>query len=175
MNEELKQHIKENTRNVIQETLDSFCGQEEQLDESVEVVGGLLALAAIGSGWYWIRKKLISMRKNKMVDTFFQTYDKNKMLEKSMQNVSKRFKLVSTLADLKVIEDDVKTINIRFDELLAHAESFDVSKFSKGNKALALDKEKEKKRMTSELKKFIAELQETFAREIEDKKEEILA
>lgn len=162
--------------------------KEHPIEESIG-----LGLATVGLGalaWGFIRKRIQELREVKVVNAFFDEADPNRKIERMIEDVFKKFRLVNSLTDLDRMESEIDKVNNRLEYLKRQAKDFDVNNvkqqksfgrgdtnvdMASGNKVFALNPEKEKKRLEKAINKFVDTVTATFEREVEEKKNELYA
>ena len=161
---------------------------DRPLEESIG-----LGIATVGLGvaaWAFIRNQIQKMREVRVLAIFLREADPRDELERMIEDVFKKFRLVRSLTDLDRMESEIAKVTNRLEYLKRQARNFDVNSvkvqksfgrgettvdMAAGSKVFALDAAKEKKRLETVMNKFVDDTIALFNREIEDKKNELYA
>jgi DNA-binding Lrp family transcriptional regulator len=172
----MKDLIKETIRKQVSESLTPKQYKDESLNESLLALGAVAV--GLGASWAWLRNRIKKLVKDIVFAEFIKEHDTQKVIEKKLPNILRKFKLASTLADLhsleKESEDAIKELNRlvlqvdRFIDTNANADKTFM------DKVLAIDPNKEKIRLKKELKDFIEMTNKSFEYDLENKKNGLL-
>jgi hypothetical protein len=150
---------------------------DEQIDESVLALVGIVMAA--GAGWAWLRSFSKKSKPNAFFNAFVEMYDKKKLISKKIPDMLRKFKLVNSLDTLDKMDKDVIDM---LDELERMANT-NINKFvdysikdeaSFIDTALALNPQKEKMRLKKDIKELIDGIRTSFEKDIEIKRDEFL-
>jgi hypothetical protein len=167
--------MKDLIKQVIKEEVSKSVASQEEINESFLF---LATLAGLGASWGWLRNHIRKLAKDIVFATFIEEYDQQKVIEKKIPDLLRKFKLINTLSDLMAVEKEAEEIikaltrmNLQIDEFIDIKIKTDSTLM---DKALLLNPNREKVRLKKELKDFIEKTKKSFASDIENKKNTLL-
>lgn len=148
----------------------------QTMNESALIFGGLLAL---GGAWAWLRNTLRRVQNEALLEEFIAQYDPKGIIGKQLPETIRRFKLVNSLDDLEVMEKNVEKLLGQIDAMQSKVDRF-VDKMvsdekSNVDKVFLINPAKEKVSLKRFIGDFVKNSRDAFAREVELKKDELLA
>lgn len=174
MKEQIRQIVKEEITKHLNVTQPQ---QEEQVNESLLVIAGMVA--GLGATWGWLRNYMRRASKDKMLAKFIEDYDQQKTIERKIPETLRKFKLINSLTDLETMEKSVKEIIKDLQRMESKIDKFVDTVYKTEptwlDKALVLNPQQEKQRLKKEFKEFITKTQESFELAVETKRDEVLA
>ena len=175
--------MKEQIRQIVKEEVSKHLGmsneieQEEQVNESLLVIAGMVA--GLGATWGWLRSFMRRVTKDKMLMKFIEDYDQQKTIERKIPDTLRKFKLINSLNDLETMEKSVKEIVNDLQRMESKIDKFVETVYKTEptwlDKALVLNPQQEKQRLKKEFKEFITKTKESFELAAEAKRDEVLA
>ena len=180
----IKQKIQEQVRKeIVQQVNDKQTQVQEgvktnyrQLEESAIAVFG--SIAAASAGYFGLRRWLQKTDYENTFNAFFESEDDKNVVNKTIPEILRKFKLVSSLSDLKEIETQVDQAVKELEQLQNRVDRFiDASvrqEKSFLDKAFMINPEQEKARFKRELNRAVKEIRKTFEFKVNEKREELL-
>ena len=175
--EEIRTMVCESIRNHLQEMVES--GQRasngEQKDESLALTIGAGA-AGVTLLWAWVRKHLRRENERDLVEAFFQSVDPSDQINREITKVQRRFKLVKSLNDLSVLEEEIAKVESMLTRLQEQAKTFDIEahvNVERGKNLLLVNPTKERRRLHDIIVKMTNDIMTNFQTTMDQKREEL--
>ena len=155
--------------------VESGTNTNDQQDESLALTIGAGA-AGVTVLWAWVRKHLRRENERDLVEAFFQAVDPNDQVNREITKVQRRFKLVKSLNDLSVLEEEIAKVEAMLTRLQDKAKTFDIEahiNVERGKSLLLIDPAKERRRLHEIIVKMTNDMMADFQAAMDQKREEL--
>lgn len=173
------EQFKEDARLIIRESIEQHVGQPYQrVDEALGTT--LVALGFVGGAlgiWNKLRNNILKNRDEAVVQIFWEKEDPNGSIDRMVNDIERRFRLVKTLDDVDRMRKEAEKVNSRLNDLVIKSRGFTEEDFVSilgkstdfSNRFFRLNPSTETKR----LQKIVVKIAEDYKRYFETKMDEL--